>query len=147
MRLTTYTDMGLRALIYLAIQPEGQLSRIQDVTDIYNASHNHMVKVVSHLTQVGLVRGVRGKGGGICLNRPAESIKVGEAIRLLEKHLDVVDCYSRDCRIVGYCRLQGAFSEAMESFLTTLDKYTLADMVVDKDGLSQVLTIADVIPA
>ncbi|WP_281648336.1 Rrf2 family transcriptional regulator [Parendozoicomonas sp. Alg238-R29] len=147
MRLTTYTDIGLRALLYLAIQPQGHISRISEVTEVYNVSRNHMVKVINQLTHAGLVRGMRGKGGGITLNRPAEEIFLGETIRLLEKHLDVVDCSHGNCILVGNCCLKDAFSEAMDAFLATLNQYTLADMVEDRQGLTQILQINDAIPA
>ena len=49
MRLTSYTDFGLRALLYLATLPQGELSSVAKVSALYDVSRNHMVKVVNQL--------------------------------------------------------------------------------------------------
>ena len=44
MKLTTYTDYSLRVLLYLASKPDGTPT-ITEITDYYNISRNHLVKV------------------------------------------------------------------------------------------------------
>ena len=53
MRLTSYTDFGLRALLYLATLPEGELSSVAKVSALYDVSRNHMVKVMNQLVKLG----------------------------------------------------------------------------------------------
>lgn len=54
MRLTSYTDFGLRALLYLATLPEGELSSVAKVSALYDVSRNHMVKVVNQLVKLAI---------------------------------------------------------------------------------------------
>ncbi|GGB35836.1 transcriptional regulator [Oceanisphaera marina] len=135
MKLTTYTDFGLRTLMYLATLPEGELSSVARVSEIYNISRNHLVKVVNQLAREGYIRAVRGKNGGICLARSQGDINVGQVIRALENNLNGIDCGSPACYLVRVCRLKGALQQAMEAFLQVMDGYTLADLTGNKDEL------------
>ena len=64
MRLTDYTDYSLRVLLYLAVRGEG-LSTIQDISQAYGISKNHLMKVVQQLAELGWVETVRGRNGGL----------------------------------------------------------------------------------
>ena len=75
MQLTSFTDYGLRALIYMASLPQDKMTNISEVTEVYGVSRNHMVKIINQLSRVGFVTAVRGKHGGIRLGKPAESIR------------------------------------------------------------------------
>ena len=84
MQLTSFTDYGLRALIYMASLPEGRMTSISEVTDVYGVSRNHMVKIINQLSRAGYVTAVRGKNGGIRLGKPASAIRIGDVVRELE---------------------------------------------------------------
>jgi Rrf2 family nitric oxide-sensitive transcriptional repressor len=45
MRLTDYTDYSVRVMLYLAVRRD-ELSTIQDISDAYGISKNHLMKVV-----------------------------------------------------------------------------------------------------
>lgn len=60
-QLTSFTDYGLRALIYMASLPEGRMTSISEVTDVYGVSRNHMVKIINQLSRAYYVTAVRGK--------------------------------------------------------------------------------------
>ncbi|ENY73824.1 Rrf2 family protein [Aeromonas diversa CDC 2478-85] len=138
MRLTSYTDFGLRALLYLAILPEGELSSVGKVSALYDVSRNHMVKVINQLVKLGYLGSQRGKNGGIWLAvKPAE-VNVGAVIRELEGNLDGIDCGSPVCHIVSVCLLKGALKEAMSAFLRVMDGYTLEDLLANRSELQQV---------
>lgn len=135
MKLTTYTDFGLRALMYLATLPDGELTSVAKVSALYDVSRNHMVKVINQLAREGYIYALRGKNGGIRLAREARDINVGRVIRLLESNLNGIDCGRPTCHLVPACRLKNALAEAMEAFLQVMEKYTLADLVSNRDEL------------
>lgn len=70
MQLTSFTDYGLRALIYMASLPEGRMTSISEVTEVYGVSRNHMVKIINQLSRAGFITAIRGKNGGIRLAKP-----------------------------------------------------------------------------
>ncbi|GAB2952022.1 nitric oxide-sensing transcriptional repressor NsrR [Hafnia psychrotolerans] len=140
MQLTSFTDYGLRALIYMASLPDDQMTNISQVTDVYGVSRNHMVKIINQLSRAGLVTAVRGKNGGIKLGKPAETIRIGDVVRELEP-LTLVNCAGDFCHITPACRLKQILHTAVEHFLDELNQYTLADMVRDNSTLYKLLLV------
>lgn len=140
MQLTSFTDYGLRALIYMASLPEDRMTNISQVTDVYGVSRNHMVKIINQLSRAGLVTAVRGKNGGIKLGKPAETIRIGDVVRELEP-LTLVNCAGDFCHITPACRLKQVLHTAIEHFLDELNQYTLADMVKDNSPLYKLLLV------
>jgi len=141
MRLTTFTDLGLRTLMYLAQLPAGQLSSVAEVSRAYNISQNHMVKVAGKLKKHGYLTAIRGKNGGICLALPKEQINIGQVIRDLENHLDGVDCIATSCQLIPCCELRRGLSKAMDAFLAVMDNYTLTDLVANKPKMIKPLSV------
>ncbi len=138
MQLTNFTDYGIRALIYLAALPEGELTSIQVVSDTFGVSKNHMIKIINKLGQLGYVKTIRGKNGGIRLGMPADSIVIGEVVRDIEP-LQVVNCSPDFCHITPACRLKLHLDNAKRAFLAELNKCTLADMINDNTELVPLL--------
>ena len=128
MHLTRFTDYGLRTLIYLALRPD-HMASISEISGAYRVSENHMVKVVHHLGQAGLIETLRGRNGGIRLARPAADIGLGDVVRATEPSLALVECQAGGaCAISGVCCLQGIMDEAQKAMLAVLDRYSLADV-------------------
>ncbi|MCC6846936.1 MAG: Rrf2 family transcriptional regulator [Deltaproteobacteria bacterium] len=130
MQLTSYTDYSLRVLIYLAVHKEG-LATIAEISQAYGISKAHLTKIVHQLGLAGYLETIRGRGGGLRLARPPEKIRVGEVVRQTEG-TSLVECFdpkTSRCRIEPVCGLRAALKDALQTFLTTLDGYTLADVV------------------
>lgn len=134
MHLTLHTDYGLRVLIYLALLGE-QRGTIREVAEHYGISRNHLMKVAHRLQQLGYVEGVRGKGGGLSLALSANEIPLGRFVRDMEPDLLIAECFGPDnrCVITPHCNLRGFLNEALQSFLDTLDGYTLADITQGRE--------------
>jgi Rrf2 family nitric oxide-sensitive transcriptional repressor len=138
-QLTSFTDYGLRALIYMASLPDGRMTSISEVTEVYGVSRNHMVKIINQLSRAGYVMPC-GEERGIRLGKPAKTIRVGDVVRDLEP-LSLVNCSSEFCHITPACRLKQALAEAAQSFLKELDNYTLADLVEENQPLYKLLLV------
>jgi len=135
MHLTRYTDYAIRTLIHLATYPD-RLSSIAEIARAYDISQNHLMKVVNDLANSGYILSTRGRFGGIQLARPAEQINVGEVVRHTEGSFVLADC--DHCVIQPACGVTRALREATTAFLNVLDRYALADMVANHDGLAMI---------
>ncbi|MGM9454672.1 Rrf2 family transcriptional regulator [Legionella bozemanae] len=142
MQLTQFTDYSLRALIYISLRKES--CTIQDITNAYIISTNHMVKIIHNLAKLGLIKTSRGKGGGILMAVPPETINLGQLIVQLEPHFDLVPCFNKEkanCCIAPVCKLKGILHEAQTAFMEVLERYTLADILHNPNDLSALLNI------
>ncbi len=129
MRLTSFTDYGLRALMRLAGEPERSFTT-DEIAREFRISRHHLIKIVAALANAGIVSTQRGAGGGFRLSRPASKISVGEVVRLLEADQALVECFrpdGGDCVITPNCRLKKKLATARDAFLCELDRSTLAE--------------------
>lgn len=138
MQLSSFTDYGVRVLIYLALLPAGERSSINTVSETYNISKNHLVKVVHKLGQLGYVKTIQGKKGGILLARSPKEINIGEVIRALEP-LTLLNCHTNSCHISPACRLKKYLTAAKNAFLLELEQYTIQDLIIDNHALETIL--------
>jgi Rrf2 family transcriptional regulator, nitric oxide-sensitive transcriptional repressor len=142
MRLTYFSDYAFRVLMYLAVTPERRCT-IREISDAYNISRAHLMKVVNLLTREGLVIAQRGPNGGLTLALPAEEIRLGDVIRKTEEDLGIVECFRPEntCRLTPVCALAPALSRAMQAFLAELDKQTIADLVHKPQTIRRLLDV------
>ena len=132
MRLTSFTDYGLRMLMRMAGTPDRAFSTTE-LAQEFGISRNHLAKIMQRLARGGIVETRRGGGGGAALARPAAEIRLGDVIRLLEEGQPLVECFAREggtCTLVGQCRLRGKLRGAEAAFLAELDRSTLADVAL-----------------
>lgn len=131
MRLTRHTDYALRLLMLLAVEPQ-DIHTIEEAARRYAISRNHLMKVALRLSQAGFVTSLRGRKGGLQLARPADEINLGAVVRATEDNFALVECFDAErdaCVISSACGLKGPLEEALLAFLTTLDRYSLKDLI------------------
>ena len=146
MRLTSFTDYGLRMLMRLASAPHRAFSTAE-LADEFGLSRHHLTKIMQRLGQGGIVTTRRGGGGGAMLARDPQAISVGVIVRLLEEGQPLVECFAAtggDCTLTGCCRLKARLRSAEAAFLVDLDRSTLADIALPDASFSQVSTGAKV---
>lgn len=142
MRLTTMTDYAMRLLMYVAHNPS-RLCTIAEIAEVYGISEGHLMKITNRLGQSGFIQTVRGKGGGLRLSAPPTEINLGAVVRAIEPDFALVECFTSDgnCVLTGYCRLAGILAAALGTFLTHLERYTLADLVPDRRATPATSTV------
>ncbi|HUZ93410.1 MAG TPA: Rrf2 family transcriptional regulator [Edaphobacter sp.] len=130
MRINRFSDLALRLLMYLGSRPEPMQATVtvRAAAGMFNVPYAHLVKVAHQLGQQGFLITSKGAGGGLRLARSAESISVGEILRVVEPGDSVIDCYSQLCPLAGACLLKGALDSAYAAFLDKLDEYSLAEV-------------------
>ncbi|MDD5002331.1 MULTISPECIES: Rrf2 family transcriptional regulator [unclassified Thiomonas] len=129
MKLTQFTDFGLRALMVLAENPDQSLNS-KELARILDISREHLVKVLQRLAAGGYVQNQRGANGGVRLDKDASEILLGNVVRWLEDGQGLVECLRPDgghCNLTPLCLLRPLLSDAAEAFYARLNTSTLAD--------------------
>jgi Rrf2 family protein len=137
--LTARGKYGLKALIYLAQYPPGQLAGVNDIAVANNIPKKFLDAILSSLRNAGLVQSRKGKGGGYRLARLPEDIKIGSVVRVLDGPLAPIPCASHtryqaceDCD-VETCQVRHMMLNVRNAIAEVLDSTTLAQMR-DADG-------------
>jgi len=143
MRLTTQTDYALRMLMFLAAQEGSQ--KIDDIAVAYGISKNHLMKVTQRLVSGGFIVSQRGRGGGLTLAHDPSDINIGTVVRAMEETCQFVECSAgstNGCIVTPVCDLKHMLADAVEAFLSHLDKFTLADVVKNKKSFAEIFALA-----
>lgn len=131
MHVRKCTDFALRVLICLA-QADGEVLTLAQVARTMGLRRNHLTKIVHRLVAFGYVGTLRGRNGGLYLNRAPQFIVVGEVFRNMEQGTGIVRCLEHgadSCLIEHQCRLKGILIQAHDRFLSTLDDHRLCDLI------------------
>lgn len=144
MRLTRFTDYSLRVLIYLGQNTESRVT-IHQISEAYDISKNHLMKVVSNLTRLQFVAAQRGPGGGIQLNRLPVDISLNEVIGNTERHLKEVDSSvaPENSDVDASTRLSGFLQQALQAYLNELGRFTLADVLESENEIGQLMEMGE----
>lgn len=99
-------------------------------------SRHHLSKILQRLASAGIVATRRGVGGGATLARPADEIRLGDVVRLLEQDQALVECLTASgttrCTLVCGCQFKGRLRAAEAAFLDQLNRSTLADVALPR---------------
>ena len=91
--ITSKGRYALRLMIYIAaFGAEGKRIALREVAEREHMSLKYLEQLVRPLMQAGLLKSVRGKGGGYVLARPAEEIRAGDILRAAEGSTAAVAC-------------------------------------------------------
>ena len=136
MRLTRFSDIGLRVLIYL--ERAGARPHPVTVAEIgkqFDVPLNHLVKVVGQLAKLGWIQSMRGRNGGLRLAANPATLTIGQVLRKLEddEH-ELVDCEGTNCALKMDCQLRGMLRAGMRAFYEAMDRYTLAQATSGATG-------------
>jgi len=88
-------------------------------------------KLVSLLTRAGLLKAVRGQGGGIKLARPSAAISLADIIEAVEGPIALTSCVEagrHDCALEGTCSVQPHWGAVNHAVRGALGGVTLASL-------------------
>ena len=138
MRLTSFTDYGLRMLMRMASAPERAFSSAE-LAEEFELSRNHLTKIMQRLARGGVLETRRGGGGGAVLAKAPRDLRLGDLVSLLEEGQALVECFGAegsDCTIEGCCRLKARLRSAEVSFIADLNRATLADIALPMQAVA-----------
>lgn len=139
LQLTRDGEYAVRAVVFLAAQPEGKVSLINEISEVQEVPKSYLSKIMQHLTRAGLVKSRRGARGGFTLARPAGSITLREAIEAVEGPIFLNVCLIKkgECHRDDLCPVHPVWKEAQKKLMEVLDGKTLADLVKDAESIKK----------
>ena len=133
--LTKKAKYGLKALVHLAGLRPGEMALVSDIAETNQIPKKFLDVILGDLRNAGFVHSKKGKGGGYMLAKPAEDIRVGDLIRVIDGPLAPIQCVSKhgyrrcdDCIDETHCAVRLVMAQAREAIVSVLDKTSLARM-------------------
>ena len=96
MKLSTKGRYSVRAMVSLGILSDAQVGPVslKDISKVEGISVSYLEQLFVHLRRSGLVKSVRGPGGGYLFAREPEDIKIDEIMAVVKESINPVDCRS-----------------------------------------------------
>jgi len=135
MKLSTKGRYALRAMVDLAAHSgDGPVPR-KEIAARQDISPHYMEQLFAKLRDAGLVKAIRGPGGGYLLAKPPDQITAGEVVRAVEDILAPVACLEADpdqrCERAPNCPTRRIWKELGERVSEYLDSMTVAELCED----------------
>ncbi|MDX1568456.1 MAG: Rrf2 family transcriptional regulator [Longimicrobiales bacterium] len=129
MRLSRFTDIGLRALMYAGAR--GRRVSSGEIAEAFGISQDHVIKSLQALVGLGAMDSKPGRNGGYALDTDPGRLRLGEVVRKLEPSLQMAECFGPEsrCPLTQSCELSTALGRAQSAFFDALDEYTVADLI------------------
>ena len=107
LQISRKIEYGLRAMLYLAAQPEGALVPFREIADRMNVPQEFLAKILKKLVSEGLASSARGSHGGYTLGRAAAQITFLDVIEAMEGKVQVNLCaaHSNACDFGSDCTM------------------------------------------
>lgn len=130
MKISTKGRYALRLMLDLAMSAPGEPIPLRNVAQRQDISDKYLEQIVTPLSRAGLVRSIRGAGGGYMLTRAPAEYTVGEILRPLEGSLAPVSCVdgSDCCARSGCCVTMEVWRDIQEAVSGVVDHITLQDL-------------------
>jgi FeS assembly SUF system regulator len=109
MRLSSLADYAVVMMAACARHCGGSRSNAAQLAEETGIPLPTVQKLVSRLSSAGLLRSVRGAGGGFKLARPAAAVTLADIIEAIEGPIAMTSCVEtgrHDCGLEGSCRVQ-----------------------------------------
>jgi Rrf2 family iron-sulfur cluster assembly transcriptional regulator len=135
MRITTRGRYALRASLALAkLETDGNPVSINQLSEMENISPVFLEQIFFKLRKAGIVKSMRGPGGGFNFERPLDKLTLKEILDAAGEELEVTTCDKRaDCNRVGDCLSHYVWLELSQMINDYFSRLTLAS-VMEKYG-------------
>ena len=134
--LSMKAKYGLRAMIYLASQPETFL-QARTIAEAADVPLKFLESILLDLRHNDLIETRRGAQGGYRLARSPREITTGQIIRILDGMVAPIQCASHfkyqpceDCHSPETCQIRNLMTDVRKGIAEVLDGRSLADLAL-----------------
>ncbi|MDG0978845.1 MAG: Rrf2 family transcriptional regulator [Halieaceae bacterium] len=143
MRLTTKGRYAVTSMLDLALHREHGPIPLAGISTRQDISLSYLEQLFAQLRRQGLVKSVRGPGGGYYLGKALDVISVADVIEAVNEDTDATRCRGKgSCQKGATClthHLWTGLSDQIREFLRSI---TLADLVV-RDEIREIASVQD----
>lgn len=129
MRLTAKGRYAVTAMLDLAVHKNDGPVSLAEISERQGISLSYLEQLFAKLRRSGLVKSVRGPGGGYKLSRHASDVYVAEIVDSVDEMVDATKCGGKgNCHNGEVClshELWSELSDQIHQFLSSIDLETI----------------------
>ncbi|MDP3875434.1 MAG: Fe-S cluster assembly transcriptional regulator IscR [Methylobacter sp.] len=130
MRLTTKGRYAVTAMLDLAFHSQVKPVTLTDIAARQTISLSYLEQLFARLRRAGMVKGVRGPGGGYKLCRKTSEINIADIISAVDESLDSTKCGGEaNCQKDQACLTHALWMGLSEQIRNYLEDISLADLL------------------
>ena len=130
MRLTTKGRFAVTAILDLALNETDKPVTLADISERQSISLSYLEQLFSRMRREGIVKSVRGPGGGYHLAKKHQDITVKAIITAVDEEIDATQCSGKEnCHEGGRCITHDLWASINHKILEYLESLTLAHLV------------------
>ncbi len=130
MRLTTKGRYAVTAMLDLAYHSPVKPVTLTDIAARQTISLSYLEQLFARLRRAGMVKGVRGPGGGYKLCRNTSEINIAEIITAVDESLDSTKCGGEaNCQKEQACLTHDLWMGLSDQIKGYLEQISLADLL------------------
>lgn len=134
MRLTTKGRYAVTAMLDLALHAKCGPTCLADISGRQGISLSYLEQLFARLRRAGLVKSVRGPGGGYLLDTELEATSVARIIDAVNESVDATRCQGlSDCQSGDTCLTHHLWCDLSDEIHGFLDGISLADLVAREE--------------
>jgi Rrf2 family nitric oxide-sensitive transcriptional repressor len=126
--ITRTTENAVQILLYLALKPHGQIISHTELAKHLDASSTYLSKVLIQLVRAGILKSIRGAGGGVILNYSSEDINLLQIIEACQGLFPQAYCNTPLTPDVHLCGFHKAMLDVRTKTMQAFESWTLADL-------------------
>ncbi|PJG82982.1 Fe-S cluster assembly transcriptional regulator IscR [Caviibacterium pharyngocola] len=135
MKLTSKGRYAVTAILDIALNAETGPVSLADISDRQHISLSYLEQLFAKLRRHGLVKSVRGPGGGYQLGLPTDKISIGMIIAAVNENISVTRCLGQgDCQGGTQCLTHSLWEQLSQRIEDFLNDITLAELVSKQQG-------------
>ncbi len=135
MNVTSKVRYALRAMIKIALWTEDRPLSVKRITQSECISPIFLEQILNKLKRYGLVKSIRGAGGGFLLKRAPGEITVGDILTAIEEDIQLTPCCVDDqtsyvdCSHTDNCRVSFFWKDMNARIMDLFESYTLERII------------------
>jgi len=130
MRLSTKGRYAVTAMLDLALHGGKGPLTLSEISENQGISLSYLEQLFASLRAKGLVRGVRGPGGGYYLGREMDEISIADIICAVDEWVEFTRCKGKqNCRNGQRCLTHSLWDDLSQQIFVFLSDITLHDLV------------------
>ena len=133
MNFTKRTEYALRALLEIGVGDLNVPVKRETIAKSQNISSQFLEQIFIPMMKDGIIRSVRGPGGGFVLNKSPEEINTWDVFCTVDNSNKLYDYCSmqgkNDCDLIENCKIKYVWQKIDSALKDTMEKITLKDII------------------